>query len=181
MSNTRLAPWCALALVAVLAACGSSGSSKASDSTDKPASGATTTAASSDGSSGGAKKIDACTLLSDADATALLGEPVSKKGPAGGVGESTCEWDTATYHSVSISVGSPDTAPNDKLTLDPILGTPSPIAALNGKGAYAGGQAYFTAGNRLNSIQVVSVAGDADRSKAEQLAVTVAAKIAAAS
>ena len=179
MSNTRRAPWCALLLVAALAACGSSGgSSKSSNTTANPPAGETTTAAPS--SSGGDKKIDACSLLSDSDAVALLGEPVTKKGPGSGVGESVCEWDTATDHSVTISVGSPGTAPGDKLTLDPILGTPEPIAALNGKGAYVGGQAYFTAGNRLNSIQAVTVAGDADRSKAEQLAAKIAPKIAQA-
>ena len=180
MSNTRRAPWAALALVALLAACSSSGSSKASDTTNKPASGETTTAAAS--SSGGAKKIDACSLLADADAVAILGEPVDKKGPASGVGESVCEWHTATENSITISVGSPGTAPNDKLTLDPILGTPEPVPALNGKGFYlSGGEVDFAAGNRYNSVQVVTAANGGDRTQAADLAVKIAPKIAEAS
>lgn len=181
MSNTRRAPWCALFLVPVLAACGSSGgSSKASSTTSNPGSGATTTVAAS--SSGGDKKIDACSLVSDDEAKTLLGETVTKKGPGSGVGESVCEWDTATSNSVTVSVGSPGTAPGDKLTLDPSLGTPSPVAALNGKGFYlSGGEVDFAAGNRYNSVQVVTAANGGDRSKAEQLAVELTPKIAQAS
>ena len=180
MSNTRRAPWCALLLVAVLAACGSSGgSSKSSNTTNNPASTQTTTAASS---SGGGKKIDACSLVSDAEAKTLLGEIVTKKGPGSGVGESVCEWDTATSNSVTVSVGSPGTAPADKLTLDPTLGKPDPVAALNGKGFYvSGGEVDFAAGNRYNSVQVVTAASGGDRSKAEQLAVELTPKIAQAS
>lgn len=163
-----------------LAACGSSGSDKSSSTPSEPSSGQSTTTASS--SSGGGKTIDACTLLSDADAEALLGEAVTEKGPGSGTGESVCEWSTATEHSVTISVGSPDTAPGDKLTLDPILGTPEPVAALNGKGFYVAGQVSFAAGNRDNYVQVVTdVTSDADRPKAEQLAVTLTPKIAQAS
>lgn len=169
----------ALSLVAVLAACGGSGSSKSSSTPTNAAAGPSTTAPSSSG--GGGTKIDACSLLSDAEAKSLLGEAVTKKGPAAGVGESICEWDTATEHSVTVSVGSPGTAPGDKLTLDPTLGKAEPVAVLNGKGFYVAGEVDFAAGNRDNYIQVVSVAGDADRSKAEQLAVKLTPKIAAAS
>jgi Protein of unknown function (DUF3558) len=163
-------------LVALLAACGG-GSSKASNAASNPASPATSAASSG----GGEKKIDACSLVSDDEAKTVLGEVVTKKGPASGVGESVCEWDTATDHSITVSVGSPGTAPADKLTLDPILGKADPVAALNGKGFYVAGEVDFAAGNRYNSVQVVSVAGDADRSKAEQLAVEVSPKIGQAS
>ena len=164
-----------LFFVVVLAACGSS--SKTSKTAGNPASPETTAASSG----GGEKKIDACSLVSDAEAKTVLGEAVSKKGPASGVGESVCEWDTATEHSITVSVGSPDTAPGDKLTLDPTLGKADPVAALNGKGFYVAGEVDFAAGNRYNSVQVVSVAGDADRSKMEQLAAELTPKIGGAS
>jgi Protein of unknown function (DUF3558) len=172
-SNMRGARLVVLFLVAVLTACGGS-STKTSNAVSNPASPGTTAASSG----GGEKKIDACGLVSDDEAKTVLGEVVTKKGPTSGVGESVCEWDTATEHSITVSVGSPGTAPGDKLTLDPILGKGDPVAALGGKGFYvAGGEVDFAAGNRYNSVQVVSVAGDADRSKAEQLAVELTPKI----
>jgi hypothetical protein len=178
MSNPRRASL-AVFLVAVLAACGSSGGKGANAST-KPAAAKSSTGASP--SSDGAKKIDACSLVSDAEAQTLLGAAVSKKGPASGVGESVCEWDTAAEYSLTVSVGSPGTAPGDKLTLDPSLGTALPIAALNGKGFYVAGQVEFAAGNRDNYLQLVTdVTSDVDRPKAERLAVELAPKIAQAS
>ena len=176
MFSKGVAPLCVLLLVALFAACGGS-SNKASKTVSDPASPATSAASSG----GGEKKIDACSLVSDAEAKIVLGEAVTKKGPASGVGESVCEWDTATDHSITVSVGSPGTAPGDKLTLDPILGKADPVAALDGKGFYVAGAVNFAAGNRYNSVQVVSVAGDADRSKAEQLAVELTPKIGQAS
>jgi hypothetical protein len=177
-SNMRGSRLGVLILVAVLATCGGS-SNKTSNAVSNPASPGTTAAASS---GGGETKIDACGLVSDDEAKTVLGEAVTKKGPTSGVGESVCEWDTATDHSITVSVGSPGTAPSDKLTLDPILGKAVPVAALGGKGFYvAGGEVDFAAGNRYNSVQVVSVAGDADRSKAEQLAVELTPKIGQAS
>lgn len=179
MSSPRRA-WYALALVVLLAACGSSGSSKsATTPTDAPSEQSTTSAASS---TGGENEIDACTLLSDVEAQSVLGEAVTEKGPGSGSGDSVCAWSTATEHSITVSVGGPDTAPGDELTLDPILGTPEPVAALNGKGFYVGGQVSFAAGNRDNYVQVVTdVTSDTDRTKAEDLAVLLAPKIAEAS
>ncbi len=178
MSNPRRASF-AVFFVAVLAACGSSGG-KSANAPSQPAAGSSSTAASS--SSGGDKKIDACSLVSDAEAQTLLGAAVVKKGPASGVGESVCEWDTAADYSLTVSVGSPGTAPGDKLTLDPSLGTPEPIAALHGEGFYVAGEAEFAAGNRDNYLQLVTdVTSDVDRPKAEQLAVELAPKIAQAS
>lgn len=111
----------------------------------------------------------------------MLGEPLTNTGPGAGVGQSVCEWDTESSYSVTISVGTPGTAPDDKLTLDPVLGTPQPVASLNGKGSYVGsGTVYFTAGTRLNSVQVVTAAfgGAVDRTKAEELATQLVPKIA---
>jgi Protein of unknown function (DUF3558) len=183
-SNTRGVLWCSLALVLVLAGCSGSSNDKSSNTSGTPTSGESTDVSTSSPDSGGdsGAKIDACALLSDADAKALLGEPVTDKGPGSGTGESVCEWDTATEHSVTISVGSPGTAPGDKLTLDPILGTPEPVAALNGKGFYVAGEVDFAAGERDNYVQVVTdVTSDVDRPKAEQLAATLTPKIAQAS
>jgi hypothetical protein len=183
MSNARSASWCSLLLVVVLAACGSSGGDKSSNPPSTSPSGQSPSGQSTpDESTDGAKKIDACTLLSDEEAVSILGEAVTEKGPGSGVGESVCEWDTATEHSITVAVGSPDTAPGDKLTLDPVLGTPEPVAALNGKGFYVAGQVSFAAGNRDNYLQVVTdVTGDVDRTKMEALAVELAPKIDAAS
>ncbi|MEO6469683.1 MAG: DUF3558 family protein, partial [Acidimicrobiia bacterium] len=158
MSSMPRASWFALALALVVgvAACGSSSGSKSSG----PASSPSSSSPSDSSSKGGAdKKIDACTLLSDAEAESMLGEPLTNTGPGAGVGQSVCEWDTESSYSVTISVGTPGTAPDDKLTLDPVLGTPQPVASLNGKGSYVGsGTVYFTAGTRLNSVQVVTAA-----------------------
>ena len=170
--------WFALGLVGV-AACGSSSGSKSSG----PASSPSNPSSSDSSSKGTDKKIDACSLLSDAEAESALGEPVTKKGPGSGVGQSVCEWDSASSYTVTVSVGSPGTAPGDKLTLDPVLGTPQPVASLNGKGSYlGGGVVYFAAGSRLNSVQVVTDVTNpaAFRAKAEQLATQLVPKIAGA-
>ena len=178
MSSMPRVSWFALALVVGLAACGSSSGSKSSGPTSSP-SGSSSSGSSSKGAD---KKIDACSLLSDAEAASTLGEPVTKKGPGSGVGQSVCEWDSASSYTVTVSVGSPGTAPGDKLTLDPVLGTPQPVASLNGKGSYMGGGiVYFTAGDRLNTVQVVTDVTNsaAYRAKAEQLATQLVPKIAA--
>lgn len=177
--SSRPRSWFALALVVGLAACGSSSGSKSSGPSSSPSS----SSASDSPAKSADKKIDACSLLSGAEAESMLGEPLTNSGPGAGVGQSVCEWDTASSYSVTISVGSPGTAPDDKLTLDPVLGTPQPVASLNGKGSYLGsGTVYFTAGTRLNSVQVVSAnfGGSGDRTKAEQLATQLVPKIAAA-
>lgn len=168
-------------LVFVLAACGSSGGSGASKSSGtSPSSAASGGSGSS--SSGSDKKIDACSLLTDDEAVAILGEAVDRKTPtAGGGTGSTCEWHTASEYSITVEVGDSGTAPGDKLKVDPIMGDPKPAPALGDKGALLpGGTVYFVAGERLNNVQVVSKnAGGADDQAAIDLALKLEPEIAA--
>ncbi len=140
--------------------------------------------ASDSSGSGERNQIDACSLITDAEATAVLGETFDRKTPTTGFGSgSTCEWHTASEYSITVEVGGSDTATGNELRLDPILGEPEPIPALGGQGALLpGGAVYFAAGNRLNYLQVVSKkAGGADDQGAIELAVKLASQIAAAS
>ncbi len=134
--------------------------------------------------SGERNAIDACSLISDAEATAVLGETFDRKTPTNGSGSgSTCEWHTASEYSITVEVGDSDTAAGNRLELDPILGEPKPVQTLGDQGALLpGGVVYFAAGNRLNYVQVVSTkAGGADDQGAIDLAVKLASQIAAAS
>ncbi len=132
--------------------------------------------------SGERNEIDACSLITDAEATAVLGETFDRKTPMNGF-VSTCEWHTASEYSITVEVGDYNTAQGNKLVLDPILGEPKPIEALGDQGAsLPGGVVYFAADNRLNYLQVVSKkAGGADDQGAIELAVKLAAQIAAGS
>ena len=128
--------------------------------------------------------IDACGLITDAEATAILGETFDRKTPVYGTGSgSACEWHTASEYSITVDVGESDTAADNKLTLDQILGEAKPVEALGDQGALLpGGVVYFAAGNRLNYLQVVSKnAGGADDQGAIDLAVKLASQIATAS
>jgi hypothetical protein len=182
------------ALTLLVAGCGGDSGSESSASrgaTGLPATSISDSAPSSDGGagsdtsgSGEGNEIDACSLIPDADATAVLGEAFDAKTPTSGSGGgSECEWHTASEYSITLEVGGSGTAPGNKLELDPILGEPKPIDALGDQGALMpGGVVYFAAGNRLNYLQVVSkTAGGADGQGATELAVKLASQIAAAS
>ena len=185
------------ALTLLVAGCGSGTSSgseaplASSASSGQPAGSVSDSVASSASSvgsdsseSGERNEIDACGLITDAEATAILGETFDRKTPTTGSGSgSTCEWHTASEYSITVDVGEPDTASGNTLVLDPIVGEPKPVEALGDQGALLpGGVVYFAAGNRLNYLQVVSKkAGGADDRGAVELAVKLASQIAAAS
>jgi hypothetical protein len=181
MSTRIRTSLCALAaLTLVLAACGSSGGSKSSGTSPSSAS----SGGSGSSSSGSAKTVDACGLITDEEASAILGETVDRTTPTKGGGTgNTCEWHTPGSYSITIEVGDDGTAPNDELKVDPIMGDPKPAPALGDKGALLpGGSVYFAAGNRLNNVQVVSkTAGGADDQAAIDLAVKISPKIASGS
>ena len=173
ISRTSL---CSLAVLTLaLAACGSSSGSTLTS----PKSSGTPTPSKTSSSAG--KKIDACSLLSDAEAQTILGEAVTKKGPGSGVGESVCQWD-ATDKSMTVSVGTAGTAPNNTFTLDAAFGTPDPVPGMSGAFSLPGGQLDFAAADRHNYVQVVTdvFLPDTDRTKARQLAELLIPKITAA-
>ncbi|MEV6423598.1 hypothetical protein [Streptomyces sp. NPDC051662] len=66
-----------------------------------------------------AKKVDACTLLKPEEVTPIIGENDGGR-PDAGVGESVCLWENPdTYHSITLSIGSPGTAVPGKSSSGP--------------------------------------------------------------
>jgi hypothetical protein len=176
--RVALAVEAAIAAILVVTGCGRGGSTPVG-APKPPASSGSSAAPSAPTSGSGAKKIDACTLLSDREAVSILGEPIAMKGPASGAGESVCEWDSASEFSVTVSVGTPGTAPGNTFKPDPVEGTPEPVPGLSGTGFYFdGGRVDFAADDRLNEVQVVTdPTGDADKAKSEQLAALTSTRI----
>lgn len=128
----------------------------------------------------GAADVDACALLSEQEAGDVLGGPIVDVGPTFGVGDSVCMWEIEGNWSVTLSVGSPDTAAGN--TFDPamvlMLGNEEPVADLD-HAYYVGlGTVAFAADDRLNTIQVVLPDSEGNRPAAEQLAALVSPRIA---
>jgi hypothetical protein len=147
---------CALVLVLAPAGCAATVSGSATPAGQPPG---------DDGAGGGAgpagAPLDACTLL---------GTPV-ESAPTSGVGESVCGWEDPDYYSITVSVGSPGTAPDDRLDPSSAFGDTEPVPSLGPNGRYAGlGIVEFTAGDRLNSVQVVLRDPARGRDEAERLA-----------
>ncbi|MFI8181035.1 hypothetical protein ACIF70_11005 [Actinacidiphila glaucinigra] len=144
-------------LAATATACGSSGTgAKASPAKSAPAKSAPASAdkgkgaASDGGSSEDGRKIDACTLLKLEEITPIIGENDGGH-PDAGVGESVCSWENQdTYHSVTLSIGSPTTAGSEA------DGAESMMTA-------------FTVGDRLCTLQVVTLERDADKKSEAEL------------
>jgi hypothetical protein len=145
---------CTAVLAVTLAGCGSP---------------APTVAATSEES---AAPIDVCSLLSPDDVSVLLGATV-----AGTSSDSRCVWENPdNLESVSVEIGSPDTAINGTLR-EPEPGlegmyTPGP----DGMRFTGPGAVEFVAGHRANSVQVavLSMIGDGT---ADAAAVDLARKI----
>jgi hypothetical protein len=155
-----LAPVAALAMISA-AACGSTPA-------DQPAATAST-APRSDGAADQAKRVDACALLTAEEVTGVIGakggtDPEARDNGSGG---GSCEWENPdTYHSITISIGSPGTAASGELPEDPFVNEPGPDGIRFG----SGGMARFTAQDRACDIQVVTKGtGDTDRSTAIRL------------
>jgi hypothetical protein len=169
-----------VAVALAVAACGGDDDDSADgagDPTEQPSDDGTepTEPGSGDGETAA---IDACSLLSEEEAAEILGAAVAESGPAGGVGESICEWSSAEEYSVTVAVGSEGTAPGNTFEPDELLGTPEPVDGLQNGYFFGAGQVDFAADDRHNYVQVVtSVTDDSDRPKAEELAKTISARI----
>ncbi|MEU6345903.1 DUF3558 family protein [Streptomyces sp. NPDC046977] len=139
MKSSPLAIAGLVLLAATVTACGSSDTSSSASGTSAPATGA----ASGKDSSQGGKKVDACTLLEPDEITPIIGENDGGH-PDAGVGESVCNWENPdTYQSVTLSIGSPNTAGSEQIDNSMMTG--------------------FTLGDRLCTIQVVTLKRDADK------------------
>ncbi|MFB7293958.1 DUF3558 family protein [Actinacidiphila glaucinigra] len=139
-------------LAATATACGSSGTgAKASPAKSAPASAAKGKGAVSDkGSSEDGEKIDACTLLKPEEITPIIGENDGGH-PDAGVGESVCSWENQdTYHSVTLSIGSPKTAGSEADGAESMM-------------------TVFTVDDRLCTLQVVTLKRDADKKSEAEL------------
>ncbi|MEU1621100.1 DUF3558 family protein [Streptomyces sp. NPDC005722] len=139
-------------LAATATACGSSDTgAKPASGTSAPASAAKEKGAAPDGgSSADGKKIDSCTLLKPEEVTPVIGENDGGH-PDSGVGESVCNWENPdTYHSVTLSIGSPGTAGSG------IDGAESMMTA-------------FTVDGRQCTLQVVTLKRDADKKSEAKL------------
>src|SRR5829696_2117682 len=143
-----------LAAALALAGCGD----------DEPA--ASDQATQSSGPPAAGTPIDACTLVSAADITKLLGKPIEGKSIGGGPQTPACTWENRdTYESVTVEIGNPGTAVNGTLPPPepgfPEVGTPGP----DGMRFLASGMVEFPAAGRSNTVQVAVLAlmgADAD-------------------
>ncbi|MFE1959812.1 DUF3558 family protein [Streptomyces sp. NPDC059479] len=151
MKRSSLAAVCLLALVPVLAACGSDTATDTQAPDDRSSSSAS--ASKEPDAAAPAKKVDACTLLKPAEITPIIGQNDGGR-PDSGVGESVCLWENAeTYHSVTLSIGSPGTAASDQSD-----------SGADGISFGSGNMAEFAVGDRACTLQVVtSVTDESDR------------------
>lgn len=174
--------------VAILIAtgCGDQGGADSAGSTTPDVATApdvTTDPTTGDTSAGPSDSVDACSLLTNEDVSQVLGGPVVGAGPTFGPGESLCAWEIEGDWSVTVSVGTPGTAPGNQF--DPetalYLGIADPVGSFEGAYYVGLGIVAFAVDERVNTIQVVSPAGEeASRSGAETLAPVVAQRLAAA-
>lgn len=116
--------------------------------------------------------IDACSLLSEDEVADVLGAPATS-GPGTGPGASVCTWSDDAGRTITISVGSPRTAPGNEF--DPArvngLGTAEEVASLGGAFYVGIGTVAFASGDRLHMVQVATGAtAEEDRAAAEELA-----------
>ncbi|QXE34587.1 DUF3558 domain-containing protein [Streptomyces sp. GMY02] len=162
MKRSSLAAAClVLLLVPTVAACGSD---TATD-TRTPGDQASRPSASREPDAADAAsdaKVDACTLLKPAEITPVIGKNDGGR-PDGGVGESVCLWENPdTYHSVTLSIGSPGTAVPGQ--------SDSGADGPDGISFGSGNMAEFVVDDRACTLQVVtSVTDESDRPTAEKL------------
>jgi hypothetical protein len=154
------------------ASCGAGGGSDSATASSSPG------ASAASDSSGSAAAIDACTLISAEDITALLGTTVAGKSTTTDPELPGCIWENPdSLESVSVEIGNPDTAMGNELPPPepgfPELRTPGP----DGMMFLGNGSVNFAAGGRSNTVQVavLSMAGD----EADAAAVDLARKIGA--
>jgi hypothetical protein len=123
-----------------------------------------------------ANPIDACSMLSSQDISALLGVTVQGKSTNKDPEMADCTWENpSTQESVSVQLSNPGTARNNILP-PPESGfadatTPGP----DGMRFMGGGTVEFAAGSRDNTVQVAVLRMSADQ--ANSAAVDLARKI----
>jgi hypothetical protein len=155
------------ATLAAVVGCGSSDTGGGASPRDAKSSASSISAAGDESA-----PIDACALLSPDDISALLGAPVE-----GASSDSRCVWENpANLESVSVEIGSPDTAANGTLRppepgLENVY-TPGP----DGMRFLGPGSVEFVAGGRSNTVQV-AVLGMIGDGSANDAAVDLARKI----
>jgi hypothetical protein len=147
--------------------CGTESGSDTATASDSPGTSAATDA------SGSAAAIDACALVAAEDISALLGGTVEGKSTTTDPRLPGCIWENpSSYESVSVEIGSPDTAMNGTLPPPepgfPEVATPGP----DGMRFLGSGVVEFAAGGRSNTVQVAvpSMAGDEANAAAVELA-----------
>ncbi len=124
-----------------------------------------------------ATAIDACSLLSAEDVSALLGVMVEGKSTTTDPRLPGCLWENPeNYESVSLEIGNSRTAVNNTLPPPepgfPDVGTPGP----DGMRFLGSGLVEFAAGGRSNTVQVAVLALSGD--EADDAAVELARKVA---
>jgi hypothetical protein len=123
-----------------------------------------------------ANPIDACSMLSPQDISALLEVSVQGKSANKDSEMADCTWENpATLESVSVQISNPGTALNNILPA-PEPGFPDPTTpGPDGMRFTGGGTVEFAAGNRSNTVQVAVPRLSADQ--ANSAAVDLARKI----
>ena len=103
---------------------------------------------------GGQVPLDACSLLSPAIISSVLGSPVIGRHATDAAGTAQCVWQVpSTFDSVSLDIGGPDTAAN--LALE----SGSPVHDLGG------GAVEFGLAGRLGTVEVVKLSLSDDEAK----------------
>ena len=124
------------------------------------------------------ESLDVCALLPAGEVEALVGPGVTGT-PSDGINGNVCEWENQdSYHSVTLEVGQPGTAPGGEFPpWEPVLGEEPPT--VDGTRSLIGGQVEFLAGDRLCSVQVVTadLGGSEDDAQAVALAKEVRGKL----
>lgn len=120
--------------------------------------------------------IDACSMLSPQDISALLGSSVPGKSTNKDPEMGNCSWENpTTQESVSLEIGNPGTARNNTLRPPeagfPNVAKPGP----DGMRLMGGGLIEFPAGNRSNTVQVAVLRLSADQ--ANSAAIDLARKV----
>ncbi|WP_405983997.1 DUF3558 family protein [Streptomyces sp. NBC_00872] len=160
MKRSSLAVACLVfLLVPTLAACGSDTDTDTATRAPGDSSPAASAPEEPDGAAPAEKKVDACTLFRPAEVTPVIGRNDGGR-PDAGVGESVCRWENPeTYHSITLSIGSPGTAVPDQSA-----------SGSDGITFGSGNLAEFVVGDRACTLQVVtSVTDESDRPTAEKL------------
>lgn len=164
--RSRASGFAALAVLLAVAGCGSGRSEGAGDA------GTPNTAPVS----GGPVAIDACSLLSAQDVSALLGVTVEGRPTSSDPDAPGCIWENPdNYESISVEIGGPGSAVDNTLRPPepgfPEVGRPGP----DGMRFLGNGQVEFPAAFRDNAVQVAVLQMSAD--EADAAAVELARKI----